>query len=72
MTTDTERLIATGIRQQVAQEARTVTTWLAERGVATATCARCNLGAVDDGKRFKIHRGRSFICPRCKPDRGGK
>ncbi len=41
-------------------------------GAPVATCARCNLSAVDDGARFKIHRGRAFICQTCKPNRGGK
>lgn len=40
-------------------------------GQTTATCARCHLDDIDDGKRFKIHRGRAFVCSFCKPDRGG-
>lgn len=35
-----------------------------------ATCAKCNLSAPDDGRRFKRHGGRVFLCARCKPDRG--
>lgn len=34
-----------------------------------ATCAKCNLSAPDDGKRFKKHGGKVFICSVCKPDR---
>lgn len=45
---------------------------LVPAGADMAICARCNLSAPDDGCRFKIHRGRAFVCPRCKPDRGGK
>ena len=42
------------------------------QGAPQKTCARCNLPRDDDGRRFKIHRGRAFICAACKPDRGGR
>lgn len=37
-----------------------------------AICGKCNLSAPDDGKRFKKHGGRVYLCTVCKPDRGGR
>ena len=36
-------------------------------GAPDKTCAGCNLASPDDGRRWRRHGGKVFLCASCRP-----